>query len=679
MKKFLVLACCVLMLLTSCSIRIDRAYDSSRESTVKPDGSSASTAESGTPGVTTENPPEIPDTSGLTQVGERLWEIALPDYLSDAAQPYTLYNLSARGNYLLATFMDNPNTSEPSNLAILLLFDIRTGKLTAETRHSSDARFSLLDDGYVSVIENSTLRAQILDPSLKPAAEYPAAGSDIMTSLSFISRDRRYFVWYSEASRVMIKDLKTGAVSDVGATVSDPAYCSEHNGTAYLVTFGGDSQINYALDMRAGTLTQLDEYNGSSPVGSANPAFVHSELSSLIMLPEEPGRMYIFEDENPNLLYLSDYLDGRFVSQAVTDGKVMAVSLYSVRNSRKVTVSIPQDSGDSSLGYVRIADYGAVFFDVTVDFTYPKLYMWLPDEAVQGENISVTVTDGAGLLSRTESMKNSIENDYGIRVFYGSDGSSFNAFDYTAEPVTDGIRMFNGMRILHSTLGRFPKGIFGEMLDGSLVGFNFYLCGKLTGTASGSLDSALAITFTDYDSMTKRIACDIGGYYMLDQTIAHELMHVMDDALQNAENKTGVPYFSLWPGLLPKNVNYYYYYVDQNGFEPSDTSYTVTGEANEDNIYFIDAYSKTFPTEDRARIFEYLFKTENGTLSPSIRGSHLIEKCRALCIILRKVFPSVAAEDSVFWESGLGSIDEGELDVFIARFREYEKNLVGVG
>lgn len=118
MKKFLALACCVLMLLTSCSIRIDRADDSSRESTVKPDGSSASTAESGTPGVTTENPPEIPDTSGLTQVGERLWEIALPDYLSDAAQPYTLYNLSARGNYLLATFMDNPNISEPSNLAI---------------------------------------------------------------------------------------------------------------------------------------------------------------------------------------------------------------------------------------------------------------------------------------------------------------------------------------------------------------------------------------------------------------------------------------------------------------------------------------------------------------------------------------------------------------------------------
>lgn len=101
------------------------------------------------PAVTTENPPEIPDTSGLTQVGERLWEIALPDYLSDAAQPYTLYNLSARGNYLLATFMDNPNTSEPSDLAVLLLFDIRTGKLTAETRHSSDARFSLLDDGYV--------------------------------------------------------------------------------------------------------------------------------------------------------------------------------------------------------------------------------------------------------------------------------------------------------------------------------------------------------------------------------------------------------------------------------------------------------------------------------------------------------------------------------------------------
>lgn len=667
MKKLLVLIFISLMLFASCSSGGKKPGGSSQVSgstvTSQPTDSSS--------GVTSGTQTDVPDTSSLKKVGDNLWEIPLPDYLSSKGHVYTATGMYTRGDYLLAVYCDTPNTVDPSDDAVLLLFDIRTGKLIAETRRNRMARFSLLDNGYVSVIDDSTLKTTILDSSFKVTAEYAALGNDIMTSLAFVSCDMKYFVWFSEEARVTMKNLETGTVTDLGMVASDPAYCAEYNGTAYLISYSDNGQVNYALDMNAGTLAPLDEYNGTAPVGYSLPAFVHSEISSVVMLPEKPGKLYLFEELDSAQTYLFDYRDGLFVSQAAGDGGEAGVNLYSVLHSRKLTVSVPSDPDNSYIGYMRLADYGEVFIDVTVGYEYPRLFMWIPGEMSEGESIGITVTDRAGLLSRADGMKNNIENNYGIKVFYGEEGSGFNAYDYSGAVVTDEIRIYNAMNILHNTLAKYPRGIFGEMLDEGLNGFNFYLCGKLSGTVPGSISSALAITFTDWETSTKRIACDVGGYYMLDQTIAHELMHVMDDAIQNAENTTGIPYYSLWLGLLPEGVDYYYYYVDANGNEPSDISYTVMGEMSEDNIYFIDAYSKTYPTEDRARIMEYLFKTDNGTLSPSIRGDHLIEKCRALCLILRKVFPSVAAEDGLFWESGLGPLDENEMYIFIEKYNKY--------
>lgn len=667
MKKLLVLIFISLMLFASCSSGGKNPGDSTQVSGIP----ATSQPDDGSSGVTSGTQTDIPDTSALKKVGDSLWEIPLPDYLSSNGHAYSASGMYTRGDYLLVVYCDTPNTAEPSDDAILLLFDIRTGKMLAETRHDRMARFSLLDDGYVSVIDDSTLKTTILDPSFKAVAEYPALGNDIMTSLAFVSCDRKYFVWYSDASVVTMKNLETGAVTEIGAVVSDPAYCAEYNGTAYLLSYDDNGEVNYALDMNAGRLTRLDEYNGTAPVGLSLPAFVHSEVSSIVMLPEERGRLYMFDDLNTIQTYLFDYRDGYFVSQTPDDGDETGVNLYSVLNSRRLSVNVPTAAKSSYIGFMRLAGYGEVFIDVTVGYEYPRLFMWLPGEPSEGDSIGITVTDRAGLLSRTDDMKNHIETKYGIKVFYGEEGSRFNAYDYAGAVVTDEIRIYNAMSILFSTLSKYPSEIFPEMLDNQLSGFNFYLCGKLTGTADTSINSALAITFTDYESGTKRIACDVGGYYMLDQTIAHELMHVMDDAIWNAENETGIPYYSLWLGLLPEGMNYYYYYVDANGNEPNDTSYTVMGEENADRIYFIDPYSKTYPTEDRARIMEYLFKTEDGVLSSSIRGDHLIEKCRALCLILRKVFPSIAQSDERFWESGLGPIDENEMYIFIEKYNKY--------
>lgn len=677
MKKLLILLFISLMLFISCSRGGGKPGESTAETSGNGQSSGTSEAISDSSAVTSGTNTDDPDFSAMKQVGDNLWEIPLPEYLSSNGHAYTGSGLYTNGNYLLCVYCD---TSGLSDDAIIMLFDIRTGKQLAETRHTRQSRISLLNDGYVSIIDDSTLKTVILDPSFEVVSEYPAVGKDILTSLAFVSGDRKYFIWYSEDSRVTMKELATGEITDLGTVASDPAYCAEYNGTAYLITYFGDNgQVNYALDINTKTLTPLTEYNRSTPFGSSLPAFVHSEASSVIMLPDKPDKLYLFDELRADQSYMFDYRDGFFVSQIASEGIGTGVTLYSIQHSSKQTVELPSQNGEQYIGYIKLADNGAVVIDAVVDFKYSRLYMWLPDKASDGERVGITVTDRAGLLSRADSMRDRIKSLYGITVLYGKDGSNFNASDYVGETVTDEIRIYNAMTILNDTLAKYPRGIFGEMLDKGLNGFNFYLCGTLSGTQSWTISSALAITFTDYQSGTKRIVCDVGGYYMLDQTIAHELMHVMDDAIWNAEVNTGIPYYSMWLGLLPKGVDYYYYYVDENGVEPTDTSYTVMGEANDENIYFIDTYSKTYPTEDRARIMEYLFKTDNGQLSPSIRGEHLTEKCRALCLILRNVFPSVAAENGVFWESGLGTLNEDEINVFIERYREYERSLEGVG
>ena len=62
----------------------------------------------------------------------------------------------------------------------------------------------------------------------------------------------------------------------------------------------------------------------------------------------------------------------------------------------------------------------------------------------------------------------------------------------------------------------------------------------------------------------------------------------------------------------------------------------------------MDAYSKSFPTEDRARVFEKLMDSGG---NPYFADSPvLMEKARTLCRIIREYFPSVAAIERASWE-----------------------------
>ena len=77
-----------------------------------------------------------------------------------------------------------------------------------------------------------------------------------------------------------------------------------------------------------------------------------------------------------------------------------------------------------------------------------------------------------------------------------------------------------------------------------------------------------------------------------------------------------------------------------------------------ENVWFVDGYARTFPTEDRARLFEYMFMPQDDSVSRNIYDfDNLVNKAKLYSYILRQCFPSCNTETSNVWEKNLGVID----------------------
>ena len=67
----------------------------------------------------------------------------------------------------------------------------------------------------------------------------------------------------------------------------------------------------------------------------------------------------------------------------------------------------------------------------------------------------------------------------------------------------------------------------------------------------------------------------------------------------------------------------------------------------------MDGYSTTYPTEDRARIFENLATCAPDALPEYFGSEALRKKAAYLCACLKRSFRSLAEAEDVFWERSL--------------------------
>ncbi len=378
----------------------------------------------------------------------------------------------------------------------------------------------------------------------------------------------------------------------------------------------GETLFRFEYDGKI-TLTESE----TSPVSQT----INLEKANEFVFRAGNGRIFSSESDEPGVFLLKIYrYDGGLVyKQEIEFGELGNTYLSScAQHGDRLIMTLTGYNEEADESQERV-----IIFDI------PE------DEEISRE-------DGQFIVQLAEE----ISERYDVTI-YADYGANRTFPDFSAAACTNEADIRKALTMLDDTLGKFPKGFFSEMFsseddvdsDEALV---IYLVGKITPITEGMTNNPIAFTFREDN---KRImVLDIASHHEMVSTIAHEIMHMIDTYVSEKNYSIDEIGFEDWFDYLPERFNYAYSYVDDYGFDYSDPKYTVGSESDE--IYFIDAYSKTFPGEDKCRIFENLFTGSDHYFKDNPK---LAERARYLCQEIRDAFDCIGEDTVIEWEKAL--------------------------
>ncbi len=230
-------------------------------------------------------------------------------------------------------------------------------------------------------------------------------------------------------------------------------------------------------------------------------------------------------------------------------------------------------------------------------------------------------------LEREISTKiNELEKNYLININIKED-AIIEFPDFSAEVLINNEQILESLTKIETILSKYDLTFFQSFYDKDYAGLNLYLTGPLTPS--------------DYDTQVSNPAAYsliFNNEYMIvidltesniEELLCHELLH----NLENNLNNQGIYLFNDWDTFNPKNFTYNYSYTEEASYD-----YTLY-ENDINNVYFIDYYSHTYATEDRARVFENICACENSSLVNDY--PHLYAKALYLKEEIIKYYPSL--------------------------------------
>ncbi len=308
-------------------------------------------------------------------------------------------------------------------------------------------------------------------------------------------------------------------------------------------------------------------------------------------------------------------------------------------------------------GPVQLDD-GSIIFEAYAQ-NYCYYVKWKPQKDNLGTDI-VTVSDFAidslndpNLETKIDASKyvpgevssdlkilrekaDELEKKYSVEIYIGEECR--NIFGgYAMDPLTNYSKVETAITALESQLKRYPQGFFKQFVTDYTKGLKIYLTSTITGVDEENLEYAGGFqnTIDEYSVVV------IDSNYETDiiQTFNHELSHAIEgviwekclfdsDYCLSDEN---------WEKLNPQigSTVYTYNYSDFGYEDYYKYAFENKYEENDDT-YFVDYYSMTKPTEDRARLFEEIMTGRYGV--DFDKAPHLKDKLNYYSKCIRKAF-----------------------------------------
>lgn len=530
---------------------------------------------------------------------------------------------------------DSPEFLEWTDVAII---DLLTGELTASYRFDGSVEAGFLDNGYIYLYDHYPLSLTVydLDGDAFLSYTHPTDG------YIYIDPTGEGTAWASGWDTNEVERLPLGGGETLTYTIPDAEWCyiqTTVNGDAYVSAYDEHSNTELYLlsaDGEAEKLSALRSYyciGDTLYIDSINE-FRYIDLNSSL------DQIYSFALDREEA-YVLDANDTRFCFVRTLYDEYYNVTEHTLilclpEYSRQIELSL-----SDQYFFEQCWSDGSLYLMLSSNNVW-TLYEWDYQSAPYEE-----LTTSVDTISEQETLNyelaEQLKAEWGISVFFGEADMVRTPSDYIADPLYDQTLIYEKLLELSRLLDDYPEGFFRDLPYGFYDHLEIYFCAGLSPADSYGINTAIAISNTNGSAM--QIVLDVTVIYDMTGTFAHELMHLMERRIEQIDPNL----LADWPSLTPGGDNAYYYsYHDENGEEMNDYSHTWSGEYDPELMYFVDAYSKSYPTEDRARIFEYLVDFEG---NPSFLDSPVLRaKAERLCEIIRLTFPSVAAAENVSWE-----------------------------
>ncbi len=350
------------------------------------------------------------------------------------------------------------------------------------------------------------------------------------------------------------------------------------------------------------------------------------------------------------LFYISPYYEEEYTK--------LSLSCYDIENGTVISATEAEMNTDYGMVYCAAEGDGKIFL-IVPDGGANKLIVWEP-QALPIEP-GYNAIAGKDLDSENNNLAKKIKEKYGVDIYYGKDGVRFfNGYAAVAETNEENIN--NALMTFDGFFGKFPEGFFSELSEKSTSydKISVYFTGKIIPdhNESQSINDAMAFVFNE--SNEQIMVIDITQTWGLKKTVAHEFMHIIEDAMYdiayNSDAWRDLEMFQRWNMLNPDDFEYYYSYTDEYGNTMGYNADNVGSMYYDgcgmdiDTIYFVDGYSMTYPNEDRARIFENIATCSPETLPEYFKGVNMQLKAAYLCACIRECFDCITDDTAVFWE-----------------------------
>lgn len=544
-----------------------------------------------------------------------------------------LQSLDSRDGRCLAVYRMDTGACEAA------LYDLADGELLGlQTLPDGQYEAALLPDGTVALLEGKTGQACWYDGNLTQSQRQEEGWGS-----QWLLEDTGYLWAMDDTGLVRRVNLCNGVRQEYQLPEGEEHALVGVGQDRLLIWSAGEEETTAWLDWRTGELLPDRAWDNAALLWQTGNAAVYAGQGELLVRPLGGEAVYRFPGRETSTL--RDMTD----REALLASEAGQLEIWDLWNPRRWSRLEPQCVG------AALTEESLVYALYTEGAT--SLYRWdyRQEEPEETGCERLTIRD---LETQNRATAAAVRRRTGIQVSYGQAGADFNrgcSSGYVGRTEENPVTIYLALQAVDRFTRRYPQGMFQEMVTSPVEQLELYLSGALSPDGAGSV--AAAYGFTAKLGTVRIVVMNLDlletrSQAYLEQSLAHEFMHVMEDRIYACSQEDGIDYLTYWEYFTPGEGAYFYSYFDESGVEVHDPAYTVAGkDLDGGEVWFLDSYSRSYPLEDRGRILEYLYAGEEGAYAQAFHETHIRDKAQYLCAVIRACFPSCAGADRLPWET----------------------------